>query len=569
MSLASAMITGFTGINSNSVSVDTVGDNLANLNTTAFKSQRTLFETLLYRTVHEGEGPSDTSGGTLPHQIGSGSQVSAIQRDFRQGGLDSTGFASDLAVDGRGFFILSGPGGQQLFTRDGAFHLDATQTYVSTNGSPVQVFAADAEGNIDAGTLSNLVIPLGSASSAVATTEVVMDGHLNPTTGIASAAAVVQSQRLTTAGGVSATDLTLLSDLVNANGVPLFANGDELAIRGQKGGISTGESLFVIGSTGSTLGDLARHLQDVLAIDPSSAGGPPGGPAPLDPALPGVRIDNGTIVIESNPGLINAVSLNESSIVNRTGLATSPFSFVATSPAVGEGVTTTFSVFDSLGNPVDVRLRAFVETKSDAGITWRFYAESLGDTDSTPLLGTGTITFDANGQFASAAGTELRIDRADTGAGTPILFSLDLNRLNGLSSPDGSSELIMNSQNGAPAGILTNFSIGTDGIVTGVYSNQQEQVLGQIALATFINDEGLVAVSENNYVAGPNSGGPTLTEPLTLTAGGVISGALEQSNVEIAREFINLITASTGISASSRVVRAASEMLQELLLVAR
>ncbi len=569
MSLASAMMTGFTGINSNSVSVDTVGDNLANLNTTAFKSQRTLFETLLYRTVHEGEGPSSTSGGTLPHQIGSGSQVSAIQRDFRQGGLDSTGFASDLAVDGRGFFILSGPGGQQLFTRDGAFHLDATQTYVSTNGSPVQVFAADAEGNIDAGTLSNLVIPLGSASSAVPTTEVVMDGHLNPTTGIASAAAVVQSQRLTTAGGVSATDLTLLSDLVDVNGVPLFAIGDELAIRGQKGGISAGESLFVIGSTGSTLGDLARHLQDVLAIDTSSAGGPPGGPAPLDPALPGVRIENGTIIIESNPGLINAVSLNESSIVNRTGLATSPFSFVATSPAVGGGVTTTFSVFDSLGNPVDVRLRAFVETKSDAGITWRFYAESLGDTDSTPLLGTGTITFDANGQFASAAGTELRIDRADTGAGTPILFSLDLNRLNGLSSPDGSSELIMNSQNGAPAGILTNFSIGTDGIVTGVYSNQQEQVLGQIALATFINDEGLVAVSENNYVAGPNSGGPTLTEPLTLTAGGVISGALEQSNVEIAREFINLITASTGISASSRVVRAASEMLQELLLVAR
>src|SRR3990172_5606106 len=100
MTLSSAMFTGFTGINSNSVSVDTVGDNLANLNTPAFKSQRTLFETLLCRTVREGEGPSETGGGTLPFQIGTGSQVAAIQRDFRQGGLESTGFQSDLGVDG-------------------------------------------------------------------------------------------------------------------------------------------------------------------------------------------------------------------------------------------------------------------------------------------------------------------------------------------------------------------------------------------------------------------------------------------------------------------------------------
>ena len=64
MSLTSAMLVGYTGIKSNSVSVDTVGDNLANLNTTAFKSQRTLFETLLYQTVSEGEGPSASSGGT-------------------------------------------------------------------------------------------------------------------------------------------------------------------------------------------------------------------------------------------------------------------------------------------------------------------------------------------------------------------------------------------------------------------------------------------------------------------------------------------------------------------------
>ena len=82
MSLTGTMLVGFTGINSNSIAVDTVGDNLANLTTTAFKGQRTLFETLLYRTVSEGAGPSDTSGGTLPRQTGYGSTIGSIQRNF-------------------------------------------------------------------------------------------------------------------------------------------------------------------------------------------------------------------------------------------------------------------------------------------------------------------------------------------------------------------------------------------------------------------------------------------------------------------------------------------------------
>ena len=127
----------------------------------------------------------------------------------------------------------------------------------------------------------------------------------------------------------------------------------------------------------------------------------------------------------------------------------------------------------------------------------------------------------------------------------------------------------MASQDGAPAGILTNYGIDRDGIVTGVYSNQQEEVLGQVALATFINDEGLVAQSENTFLPGPNSGDPTVIAPRTGTAGAVIAGALEQGNVEIAREFIGLITYSTGISAASRVVRTADDLLQELLLLAR
>ena len=116
---------------------------------------------------------------------------------------------------------------------------------------------------------------------------------------------------------------------------------------------------------------------------------------------------------------------------------------------------------------------------------------------------------------------------------------------------------------------MIGFSINPDGVVIGAFSNQQTQVLGQVVLATFPNREGLVALGENNFTIGPNVGEVSIVAPQTVGAGSVVSGALEQSNVDIAREFVNLIKASTGISSASRVVRVADDLLQELLLIVR
>jgi len=559
------MFTGFTGIQSNSVGVDTVGDNLANLNTTAFKSQRTLFETLLYRTISEGEAPGDVTGGTLPRQIGTGSGVSSVQRSFLQGGIDSTGFPSDLAINGDGFFVLQDASGTQGFTRDGAFRFDATQRLVASNGDALQGFAADADGNIVSGTLTDLAIPLGTTSDAVATTEVSMDGRLDPNATVAAQGSIVVSDPLVTASGSAATENTNLTDLVDRNGVALFATGDELRINVGKGGITMPESTFIVGSDGGTVGDLATHLESLLGIQPDdTAAEPPGvnvsaGP---DPAA-------GTLVIRSNPGEVNAAMLDSASIVNVTGAITAPFSFATQTPAIGEGLTTSFGVFDSLGNLVEVRMRLSLESKSDSGTAWRFYAESANDTDLSPALGTGTITFDPNGRFVAATGTDFAIDRANVGSATPLQFLVDFSGIAGLATPDGGSDVVMASQDGTPAGIMQGYRIEEDGRIFGLFSNQTEEVLGQVVVATFLNNEGLVAESDNQFVVGPNSGDPTIQAPRAGSAGTVVSGSLEQGNVEIAREFINLISYSTGISSASRVVRAADDMLRELLLLAR
>ena len=268
MSLSSAMMVGFTGITANQTTVDTVGHNIANANTTAFKSDRTLFETLMYRTVHGGSAPTGDTGGTLPYQTGFGAKVAAIQSDFRQGSLQPTGIQSDLAIDGEGFFVVESGNGELAYTRAGAFSLDATQTMVATNGDALQVYAADADGNINTGSLTDLVIPLGSASTAIATSEVVMDGQLDAAADLAVTGAVLASQALLTSGGNSATGGTNLTDLISEDGVSLFADGDTLTINARKGpsGALPAET-FVVGTDGRTLDDLATYLTQVLRID--------------------------------------------------------------------------------------------------------------------------------------------------------------------------------------------------------------------------------------------------------------------------------------------------------------
>ncbi|MBK8271212.1 MAG: flagellar hook-basal body complex protein, partial [Planctomycetes bacterium] len=113
------------------------------------------------------------------------------------------------------------------------------------------------------------------------------------------------------------------------------------------------------------------------------------------------------------------------------------------------------------------------------------------------------------------------------------------------------------------------YSLGEDGVITGTFSNGLNQTLGQMAVATFANQEGLLARSNNVYFVGPNSGDARITPPLTLGAGKITAGALELSNVDLSREFINLITSSTAFSAASRIISTSDQLLQELLLVAR
>jgi len=566
MGLTSAMFTGLTGLNSNQITIDTVGDNIANMNTTAFKGKRASFENQFSLTLSAGTAPGDTTGGTNPMQIGLGSAVSSIQRNFSAGAIETTGVPTDMAIEGQGFFVVQTPETQQAYTRDGTFRLNADNILTSADGFEVQGYGVDDDFNIISGVLTDLAIPLGTLSAARATSEANLDGNLNSNGTIATQGTILQSQAFQDATGAAASETTLLTTLVDpaTPGTPLFASGDVITLANvKKGGRQMPEEEFTVTAT-STLGDFTTFLQSNLGINQDAAA----------PGNAGITVGDGTnapagsLVVEGNVGEDNAIELALSAIRSSNANFVTPFTFTETQAANGESIFTSFIAYDSLGTPVQVDMTVVLESKSNTGNTWRFYAESQDDTDESPVLGTtGTLLFDNDGRLTTATGDQIRVDRTNTGALTPLQMTLDFSNVTGLTTEE--SSMVMTMQDGFGTGSLNSFSVGNDGVITGTFSNGLTRNLGQVAIATFTNPEGLVGSVNNLYMIGPNSGEAVISAPQTLGAGRIISGALELSNVDLTREFIGLITATTGFSASGRVISTSNDLLNELLMIAR
>ena len=579
MALTSALFTGLSGLDVNQTRLNVVGNNIANANTVAFKSSRALFKPQFYQTDGTGTPPSSDFGGSNPSQRGLGAVVATIEKDFTQGSLDPTGKPTDLGIDGDGFFVVQGSGNQK-YTRDGSFSLNASNQLVTSGGDFVQGYGVDGNGNVVPGALKNLTIPLGASASARATTAVTMEGNLNADGPVATGASILLSDAVTVAGGGAApTSATLLAGasgvaLASAPATPVFSVGQVLTLDGTRGGRDIGPATFTVSAT-STVGDLMTFFQQGLGIDTTvPPSGIPGAPTPgvsleshaTDPA------NSARLTITGNLGLENALEVTGSGFTSAGGPA--PLTLTdgtnaagVTSNPAGESVATSFVAYDSLGTPVTVNVTAALESKSDSGNTWRFYATSADDTDTDVVLGNGTLTFDSAGKLVSTTGASISIDRNNTGAATPLTMNLDFGAMTSLTSHE--SDLVETQQDGSPIGTLTSFSIGADGTITGAFSNGLSRRLGQVAMATFSNPEGLEDKGGNMYATGADSGVAVIGGPGSNGAGLIRAGSLEQSNVDISKEFVNMIVASTGFTASSRVISTSDQLLTELLNTSR
>jgi flagellar hook protein FlgE len=186
------------------------------------------------------------------------------------------------------------------------------------------------------------------------------------------------------------------------------------------------------------------------------------------------------------------------------------------------------------------------------------------------IVGLSEVTFDSDGTLLTSTSQTLSIVR-DNGANSPLTISLDFNSdtyaVSSLS--DTASNLAAVFQNGSPIGTLSNFSIAEDGRIAGSFTNGLTRTIGQVAIAKFTNPEGLVDAGDNLYRSGPNSGAAFITRPREFGTGRLVGSALEQSNVDLSQEFINMILASTGYSAASRVITTTDELINQLLALGR
>ncbi|MEE9404646.1 MAG: flagellar hook-basal body complex protein [Algisphaera sp.] len=577
MGLTTSLYTGLTGLAAGSQSISTAGNNIANVNTNAFKSSSVKFETQISQTSRSGSAPGARSGGTNPNQTGLGTRVGSITKNFSNGAISPTGVNTDLALEGDGFFVVNDAGSQR-FTRNGNFTVDRDFNLSTASGGLVQGYGVDEDFNVVDGVLKNVKIPMGVTTLASPTTEVKFAGNLNAGGEVGTQGSLTEFETLYSdaAATTLATAGTALDSLYTVDGVKAFALGDVITVSGAtRGGATLPDHTFEVNAAatpalkpdafGTTLGDFATFTESIYGLDTS---------VPVDPTEPqaGVTVVAGKLSIRGNVGTGNAIGFQGNNlIVNKETAPASPLESTRVEEAVGESTLTTFAAYDSLGNPLQINLVTVLSGKDENGTTWDFYATAEDDTDLNTFLGRGSAAFDREGQFISLSDSVLNLDRLGTGAGNPLAVNLSFIDPEGsvTALTDVGSSLRSLSQDGYPIGTLEDFDFSNDGTLTGTFSNGLRRTLGRIPVATFANNNGLVEVGGSMYRTENNSGDPSITTAGTAGSGTIVSRALELSNVELSDEFVNLITASTGFSAASRIITTSDELIQELLSLVR
>ncbi|HEV2398284.1 MAG TPA: flagellar hook protein FlgE [Candidatus Sulfotelmatobacter sp.] len=243
------------------------------------------------------------------------------------------------------------------------------------------------------------------------------------------------------------------------------------------------------------------------------------------------------------------------------------------SAAVGDQYSTTITAYDSVGAP---HVLTFTYTNTGPG-AWSYNitipAADVGGTGNPVSVGTGNLTFDSNGKLTSPAAdvAGIAIGPPNTAAfadgASPIsftwqLFNNGVGLLTQVASPSGTSSA---HQDGVGSGSLVNFSIGSDGTITGSFSNGKTQALGQLALATFGNEDGLQLQGNTDFTPTLASGQAVVGTPGSGGRGTVSGSALEMSNVDIATEFANLIVAQRGFEADAKAVTTFDQITQDTI----
>ncbi len=240
--------------------------------------------------------------------------------------------------------------------------------------------------------------------------------------------------------------------------------------------------------------------------------------------------------------------------------------FDPANPASYNSATST-TVYDSLGNPHTTTFY-FVKTGTNA---WDAYAYVDGNSVSTgtatpPASGEVSLTFSDSGALTSPAGGVATLPSFTPPGAAAMTISLDLNGTTQYGAAFGVNNL---TQNGYTSGRLAGVDIDTEGVIFARYTNGQSSPLGKVALAKFNNNQGLRQVGDTSWVESYQSGVAQLGEAGTSSFGQIQSGALEASNVDVAEQLVNLITAQRNFQANAKTISTADAITQTVINLSR
>ncbi len=242
---------------------------------------------------------------------------------------------------------------------------------------------------------------------------------------------------------------------------------------------------------------------------------------------------------------------------NLNANATAPTAAFATTDATSYNFATGVTFYDSLGNSHQLQLY-FRKTAANA---WGVYSQVDGGAATAQT----NMTFSAAGAV-TAGGTQTVTAALTNGATTPQTVTVDLSALTQFGSPSG---VISQTQNGYSSGTLDKISVDKQGKVVAQFTNGQTRALAQIVLNRFTNPDGLVNNGENHFIETVESGAPVSGAPTVNGLGRILSGTVEQSNVDLGKEFVDMIITQRAFQANSRAITTSDEMLQELVNLKR
>jgi flagellar hook protein FlgE len=510
--MGSSLYAGISGLTASAKQMDVIGNNIANVNTIGFRAGKIQFADILSQSI--------TGGSSTFMQVGRGVAISDVSTQFSPGSFETTANATDLSIDGDGFFIVEDADGGLYYTRAGAFHVDSDGNLVDINGYTVQGYNLLSG---DPNTVTDISLS-DVQSSPVATTTISIGANLDSAT--ATGDVFNAAQTVYDSQGETHT-LKMTYQKTEANGywsAQAYLDNTE----------ATAQTAYGL------VFDANGELSNIYNATATPAVNSATGTAALTVNNQGQLYQDTGANIE----LTRGADANTWTITNNGGYANMSF----TLGAVG----------------TDDEVAIDLDGAGGADLTFALAGAWLADETIEIAVNQAEVTpADVSLTFGALA------NGATIGSGNMVTWDLAGTTAQSLTGYASTSVVKALTHDGYASGVLKSLSVTSEGILSGFFTNGQTADIGQIVLADFSNPWGLKRMGNNLFGETVTSGAAVQNSPGSAGMGDINPNSLEMSNTDIATEFINMITAQRAYQASAKVVTTTDQLMAELMNIKR